>query len=542
MREFCIVPAFSVLVFVLTAVLAQTGRTAIVTACDQGLAIQGPPGPAQTPAGSSPVVTEELIAEKDPSAPVDDEEDVVSRDGRKAAWRTSRANKWAVMLNGERQAGEFDEVHWLIFSRDGQHFAFRARSGKTWLVVLDAQESPQRFDEILGPVFSPDGVRLAYAAKRDKKWFVVVDSHVPETSYDKVELPLFSQDGRHVAFCAKRAGKWVVISDGKEVGPQFDELVLGMFSPDGQRLAYVGRRGGKWMVALDGKEGPPLDLLGGLAFSSDSRRFSYAGADVHKGMGGSKARGRVVVDGEAGPEFEGNAVGTFLQNLAAGGVKEIVLGYHFSLFSNIHGVTAPVFSADGSRVAYAAHRAKDDAAVIVDGQPGPKFPSIVGGPVFSADGRHVAYVVSDEGVKTLVVDGERVGSGCVPGTDFVFQIVFAPDNRRVGYIGVNGGSWYEQGFTTRARRRVYVDGKAGAEYQAQGLAGLRFSPDSRHVTYVVHRLEESSRTVSFVVVDTTEGKRYDYVIAATLNTLDDGATTYVAQAGRKFLRVTQPVQ
>jgi hypothetical protein len=496
---------------------------------------------AQGTASLAMAAREELIAEKDVGAPADDEEDIASLDNRKVAWRSPSGKKWTVMLNGDRQAAEFDEVRHLTFSRDSQHLAFAARRDKTWLMVLDAREPAQRFDEVGSPVFSQDGARIAYAAKRDKKWTIVIGTETSATSYDDVGLPVFSQDGMHVTYSAKRAGKWTVVADGEERGPQFDGVSNRIFSPDGRRVAYVGRRGGTWIGVLDGKEGPPFDILGGLAFSYDSRRFAYAGADVHRSLGSQKAQGRAIVDGESGPQFEGNQVGSLTKSMVTGTNVAIVEGYFSQLFSDVHGVTAPVFSPDGTRVAYAVHRGKDDAAVIVDGAPGPRFPSIVAGPVFSADSRHVAYVVSDGDVKMLVIDGERVGRESAVGTDFVSELTFAANNRTVGYIGITGGSWYERGLTLRARRRVYVDGQSGAEYDALRISSPQFTSDGRHTVYAVYHVQENSRNVSFVVTDGAEGKRYDYLFAA-LDILDNRAVVYAAQSGRKFFRVTQSLQ
>jgi hypothetical protein len=57
----------------------------------------------------------------------------------------------------------------------------------------------------------------------------------------------------------------------------------------------------------------------------------------------------------------------------------------------------------------------------------------------------------------------------------------------------------------------------------------------------VYHLQEKSRNVSFVVTDTAEGKRYDYLFG-TLDILENRAVVYAAQSGRKFFRVTQPLQ
>jgi len=510
-------------------------------------------GSAQAPAGPPPAVREELVAEKDPGAELDEEEDLVSWDGRHAAWRTGGEKKWGVMLDGQRQAGEFEEVKSLAFSGSGQHLAFAARRGKAWMIVLDGKEPAQTFEKLSEPFFSPDGTRLAYFGRR--------------------------------------RGKWTILVNGESAGPLLDDFDYAEFSPDGQRLAYVGSRGNKRIVVVDLKEGPPFDVVGGLSFSPDGRRFGYAGADIKTGFGGDKGLGRVVIDGEPGPQFEGEKSSSMLKALATGPTS-LAPGYFSDLSVRLHGVAAPVFSADSSRVAHAAHRDKNnevvfvdgqpgpefvavvtgprfsadgkrlayaarrgdgDEVVIVDGQPGPRFASIVAGPRFCREGRHVAYIASDAGdARFLIVDGERVGAPLLAGADFASDLTFAPDGRRVGYVATAGSVWAGsgprslggsgKGVGKNAKRRVYVDGQPGREYDARAVSGLEFTPDSRHVIYVVHGLQEGSRKVSFVVTNRAEGRRYDAVWTRTLSVEGTGTVAYVAQSGRKFLRVTQPIE
>jgi Tol biopolymer transport system component len=212
------------------------------------------------------------------------------------------------------------------------------------------------------------------------------------------------------------------------------------------------------------------------------------------------------------------------------------------LSTDAHGVTAPVFSPDAARVAYGARREKDATVVMLDGEPGPAFPSIVAGPIFSPDNRHVAFAISVNDAKALVIDGDNIGRGPANGTDFITELTFGPDNRRVAYIGVVGGNFYEQGLTWRARRRVYVDGVAGAEYDVPYLGELRFSSDGNHVTYVVSGLPEGSRKVAFLVVNAREGKRYDDIFGPPRFD-DDGRTiTYTARTGRRFYSVKSSIE
>jgi hypothetical protein len=161
--------------------------------------------------------------------------------------------------------------------------------------------------------------------------------------------------------------------------------------------------------------------------------------------------------------------------------------------------------------------------------------------VFSPDSQHVAVVISEGDAKILVVDSVKTAGSTASGTDFILDLAFAPNNRRGAYIGVDGGSMYEQGFTRRARRRVYVDGIPGPEYNALNLGQLQFTPDGAHITYVVGLSEEPTR-VAFVVVDRLEGKRYDDIFGPVRINESARAITYTAQAGRRLFRVTQPLE
>ena len=306
-----------------------------------------PPGQQAVRAGAAEV----LIAELDPGAPVNDKETVVSADGRKVAWRTSTSQKWSVVLNGSRQGGPFDEVRSLTFSRDGEHLVFLARRARTWVRVLDGTEAAAGYDEVRAPVFGLQGERLAYAARRGQRWTIVADGKESSSTYADVGWPMFSMDDQHLAYRAKPEKRWVVVVDGEVRTAEFDQIVAHKFSPDGLRLAYVGRRGDKVVAVLDGKEGSPFDIVGGMEFSSDSRRFAYGGAEVRKGLGKQKAFGRVIVDGEVGPEFEGEQVGSLLKNTLTASVPYLTEGYLARLSPQLHGVTAPVFSPDATRVA-----------------------------------------------------------------------------------------------------------------------------------------------------------------------------------------------
>ena len=290
-------------------------------------------------------------------------------------------------------------------------------------------------------------------------------------------------------------------------------------------------------MVVDGKEGPPFDIVGGFRFSSDSRRFAYAGADVNQGFGKQKAVSRVVIDGAAGSPIEGPQISSLLKNAVSGKTVSLIKGYLRSLATEAHGVTSPVFSPDAARVAYGARREKDAEVVMLDGEAGPAFPSIVAGPVFSPDNRHVAFAISVTGAKALVIDGDTIGRGPATDTDFITDLT---SPRTTGGLPTSASPAAASTRTVilacaAARVRRW---RCRSEYDMCPYLGqLRFSSDGKHVTYVVAGLPEGPRKVAFLVVNAREGKRYDDIFGPPRFD-DDGRTiTYVAQSGRRFYSV-----
>ncbi len=73
---------------------------------------------------------------------------------------------------------------------------------------------------------------------------------------------------------------------------------------------------------------------------------------------------------------------------------------------------------------------------------------------------------------------------------------------------------------------------------------LTFSPDSRHVAYVVHGGLKKGK--STVVIDGREGDPYDDVLGGAMRKergegLSQWAVVFIAREGRDLCRVTQPL-
>jgi hypothetical protein len=92
----------------------------------------------------------------------------------------------------------------------------------------------------------------------------------------------------------------------------------------------------------------------------------------------------------------------------------------------------PVFSPDGSHLAYAAQVDSGKFVCVFDGQETAEYP-LINNIVFSANGQRRAFVAGVFGAgQTAVIDGN---AGETSGFPWVDPIVFASDSARVGYVG-----------------------------------------------------------------------------------------------------------
>jgi len=438
---------------------------------------------------------------------VNDLHPAFSPDSKHVGYIARAGDKWFAVLDSKASPG-YDEVGRDFFlSPDAKHLAYLSRTGDKWSVVLDdkacgtfdkppnlwdelrsqcgadlhpqtaavserrervkeaATQARAQFDEIEfdGPVLSADGKHLAYAARKGEAWFVVADGQ-QSGAYDDARDVAFSADGKHLAYAAKRSGKWFAVIDGRE-GEEFDEVKISttdfglfMFSPDGDRAAYSARKGGKWFMVADGQAGPPFDWIRGPFFSSDSSHLLYFTRTAGKNS--------AVIDGHSAGEFD-----------------------------EIDDRDGHIFSPDGKRTAYRARRG-DKQLVVVDGQPGPEF-YIVDAPVFSPDSHRLAYQASRSPKRP-----ETYSDVATQNQNWYAKYVDIPlPILGESILGTPSGRGYYN-LKKAGRQLVVVDGKPSLEYD--GVAGLTFSPDSKHVAYAALRAWKQ-----FVVVDGQSSAAYD---------------------------------
>jgi hypothetical protein len=87
------------------------------------------------------------------------------------------------------------------------------------------------------------------------------------------------------------------------------------------------------------------------------------------------------------------------------------------------------------------------------------------------------------GACVQVVDGKVVGDGSPQENASASSLTFSPDGAHVAYASVADVKWENQTEWKRTHRRVYLDGRAGPDFESKQIFGLTFSPDSRDLAY-----------------------------------------------------------
>jgi hypothetical protein len=173
------------------------------------------------------------------------------------------------------------------------------------------------------------------------------------------------------------------------------------------------------------------------------------------------------------------------------------------------GASRPVFSPDGTRVAYIAH--DGETSRLVDGEAITQVSHKATSVVRSRDGKRLAFLVQKEKGKkwSVTVDGRES-----PDYDDVTSVVFSNDSGRYAHAARKGREWH-----------VVVDGVAGGVYDE--VRPPVFGPDSQRYAYAARRGKQWR-----VVVDGTEGKAWESVGLPVFSP-DGRRIAYVGRQGKQ---------
>jgi Tol biopolymer transport system component len=436
-----------------------------------------------------------------------------TRDGRQVFWfETSAEGRAVPIVNGT--AGPTFDGFWdplerlgrdplrgmlvesaYTFSEDGCHFAYVGRRGPAFFVAIDGVQSSEYERMETGPSFGPTGSTPVYVARVDGKTRLVLDGEV-QLGFE-VAMPWrglrFSPDGSHLAIRARVPGGEAMVLDGA-AGPTFRRVwpdpPICQVTENG-RLSYMAMRRKRlrrrYLLVIDGNiVAESGSLFYGGRMSPDGKRFLYAEHESHRWFvegeplpeGTKHAEfapdGRLYTDVDGQAFLDGVALGVpaWFVNLAFTrdgkhsawsakmNQKYILVRDGVRSSEEMDSVGTPVFSPDGSRLAFVA-RLGEQECVIVDDSKGPLFDRVYS-LHFSPDSHHLAYWAKRSGKSFLVwdqspgppVDGYREPASMWPDPGV---LEFSPDGQHVAAVAILG-----------AKMRPLVDGNLGPELEKSG--------------------------------------------------------------------------
>jgi len=229
----------------------------------------------------------------------------------------------------------------------------------------------------------------------------------------------------------KRGKKYCVRYSGTE-GKEYDYVWDFAMSPDGSRLAYTARDKEEFFVVVDGKKyGGYLDVGDGLTFSPDGSRWIFTGLKESY-----YSRNPVVVidgkertyDGVLGPIPDHfSPVGNRVVYIARDGKKSFIVDNLEKGRKYERTALGPIFSADGSKLAFSAYR-HDTAFLVINGEEYGGYTTVTD-LCISEDGLHHACAVTMNYDAFAVSDGKLFGP-----YEEVYNPRFSPFDNRFAFV------------------------------------------------------------------------------------------------------------
>jgi len=334
-----------------------------------------------------------------------------SRDGSHHVYFGKRSKKWIMVLDDKESGPEMDECYTWEFSRDGSRNAVAALLKRHWTWIVDGVPGPSF--EVIGPIgFSADGKHFAYGGADEKTGFgkhathgaLVVDGQTVQTydgrgfgggwagvfgpqetmvtgvrslspDFHGVSDPQYTPEGKLV-YAARRGESDVVVFTDGTAGPSFEDIVSSIIvTSDGKHSFYVAKRGESFVEVRDQQPGASfpgkreVSFVGVVMMTKDGSHFAYEivrGGKMFKAGGTSRALRRLVLDSQAGPEYD------------ALGMRDIW------------------FSENGKHSSYLVVGAEGNKdRVIFDGLEGKLYDSVFRGSIKAIDERNIEFVAQD---------------------------------------------------------------------------------------------------------------------------------------------------
>lgn len=196
-----------------------------------------------------------------------------------------------LMRNTEQLKPDMGSAYQFTLTDDGTSYAYVSPDGDKSRMVVKGDIGPE-FDSIWDPAtFSPDGQRHMYEAKNDNQALLVIDGEIFAHDFGplkSVTSPIFSPDSHHWAAGFRlNDQEYVVVKDGLEVGRGQGQPWRIVFSPDGQSLAWIEDLKHSGRVVLNGQPGPEFEDIFDERppqFSPDSKHLVYFALDDDKKM------------------------------------------------------------------------------------------------------------------------------------------------------------------------------------------------------------------------------------------------------------------
>ena len=335
-----------------------------------------------------------------------------SSEGSHHVYFGKRNKKWVMVLDDKESGPEMDDYYDWGFSPDGQRNAVAALMKKRWTWVVDGVPGPA-FDVIGAIAFSPDSKHCAYGGSDAKSGFgkhatlgtLVVDGQSAQAhegrgfgggwagvfgpqetmvtgvrsllpGFHGVSDPLYTSEGKLVYAARLGEGSGVAVFIDGTAGPIFEDVVSSVVvTSDGKHSFYVAKRGESFIEVRDQQAGPSfpgkrdLSFVGIMMMTKDGSHAAYEivrGGRAFKAGGTNRALRRLVLDSQAGPEYD------------ALGLRDIWFsenGKHSSYL---------VLGAEGNR-----------DRVIFDGLEGKLYDSVFRGSVKAIDERSIEFVAQN---------------------------------------------------------------------------------------------------------------------------------------------------